>query len=86
MKITRRRKYSRRKVIKRKKNTTNSKRKITNNKKIEFNKYENSKVNKNFKLIKMPYINTKLVESKYLLCRLRIYIRIKRVLIISRVY
>ena len=71
MKITRKRKYSRRRVIIRKKNRTNNKRKISNTKKIEFNKYENTKVNKNFKLIKMPYINTKLVESKYLLWPLK---------------
>ena len=71
MKITRKKKYSKRKVIRRKKNITNSKRKISNTKKIEFNKYENTKVHKNFKLIKMPYINTKLVESKYLLWPLK---------------
>ena len=71
MKITRKRKYSRRKAIRRKKNITNSKRKITTSKKIEFNKYEKSRVHKNFKLIKMPYINTELVESKYLLWPLK---------------
>ena len=71
MKITQKRKYSRRRVIIRKKNRTKNKRKISNTKKIEFNKYENTKVNKNFKLIKMPYINTKLVESKYLLWPLK---------------
>ena len=71
MKITRKRKYSRRKVIIRKKNITNSKRKVTNSKKIKFNKYEKSKVYKNFKLIKMPYINTELVDSKYLLWPLK---------------
>jgi len=71
MRITRKRKYSRRRLIIRKKNRTNNKRKISNTKKIEFNKYENTKVHKNFKLIKMPYINTKLVESKYLLWPLK---------------
>jgi putative endopeptidase len=71
MKITQKRKYSRRKAIRRKKNITNSKRKITTSKKIEFNKYEKSRVHKNFKLIKMPYINTNLVESKYLLWPLK---------------
>ena len=45
--------------------------KTKNIKNIKFNKYENSKVNKNFKLIKMPYINTELLESKYLLSPLK---------------
>ena len=41
--------------------------KTKNIKNIKFNKYENTKVNKKFKLIKMPYINTELIQSKFLL-------------------
>jgi predicted metalloendopeptidase len=51
--------------------------KTKNIKNIKYNKYENSKINKNFKLIKMPYINTELIESKYLLSPLK-YIQINK--------
>ena len=40
-------------------------------KNIKFNKYENTKVARNFKYIKMPYVNTELLESKFLLSPLK---------------
>ena len=45
------------------KNTKNTK----NGKKYTFNKYENTKVVGKFNLIKMPYINTSFIDSKYIL-------------------
>ena len=40
-------------------------------KSIEFNRYEGSKGSVNFNYIKMPYINTSVVESKNLLVPLK---------------
>ena len=58
MKIIDKKKLYTRKV---RKNKTKNKKNIKN---INFNKYENTKVNKNFKLIKMPYINTEVIDTK----------------------
>lgn len=44
---------------------------LKNMKNIGYNKYETSKVKKNFKLVKMPEINTQFLESKYLLYPLK---------------
>jgi len=62
MKITSKRKYLKKKTVKRK---------LKSKKNIKFNKYEKGKVYKNFNLIKMPYIDTELIESKYLLYPLK---------------
>ena len=62
MKISNKKKHYTRKII-------NGKTK--NIKNIKFNKYENTKVNRKFKLIKMPYINTELLESKFILSPLK---------------
>ena len=62
MKITSKRKYFKKKTVKRK---------LKSKKNIKFNKYEKGKVYKNFNLIKMPYIDTELIESKYLLYPLK---------------
>lgn len=66
------------KITKKLKNVTikvkNKKKKITKNikkKNVKFNKFETSKVAKNFKLIQMPYINTDYLDSKYLLYPLK---------------
>ena len=65
MNITSKKKYLKRKTVKRK---LKSRKNIKN---IKFNKYEKGKIYKNFKLIKMPYINTELIESKFLLYPLK---------------
>ena len=36
--------------------------KIANNQNIKYNKYENTRGAKNFKYIKMPYVNTELLD------------------------
>jgi predicted metalloendopeptidase len=66
------------KITKKLKNVTikvkNKKKKITKNikkKNVKFNKFETSKVAKNFKLIEMPYIDTDYLDSKYLLYPLK---------------
>ena len=46
-------------------------RKLKNTKNIEYNKYDKMKATRNFKLIKMPYINTDLIETKFLLSPLK---------------
>jgi hypothetical protein len=56
-------KYKNMKNTKNTKNMKNTK----NGKKYTFNKYENTKVVGKFNLIKMPYINTSFIDSKYLL-------------------
>ena len=68
MKIHSKKKYLKRKTVKRK---LKSRKNVKNVKNINFNKYERSKLYKNFKLIKMPYINTELIESKFLLYPLK---------------
>ena len=55
------------------KNTTRkiNNKKSKNIKSYKHNKYETSKIIKNFKLVKMPEINTEFIESKYLLFPLK---------------
>ena len=68
MKITSKKKYFKKNTVKRK---LKSRKIVKNIKNIKFNKYEKGKLYKNFKLIKMPYIDTELIESKFLLYPLK---------------